>query len=135
MKMAAAPDADMMAVAERLAQYLESGAKGEPEHIFADNGVTIIENFAPYVFAGPDAVGRWAEAMRTHLSGVTGLRHTFEEVHDFSRAGEQAYFALTTGWTGKTKGRPFHETGGWALVLTAASGKWRIKAYGWSVVG
>jgi len=129
-----APDAEMIAAAERLAQYLESGAKAAPDGIFAD-GAIIIENFAPFVFAGPDAVACWAKEIRAHLSGVTGLRHAFEEVHDFSRSGDEVYFAITTGWTGMSHGRPFHETGGWALVLTRVSGNWRIRAYGWAVVG
>ena len=130
-----APDAAMMAVAERLAQYLESGAEGAPEDIFAAEGVTIVENFAPYVFAGRDAVSRWAKEMRAHLAGMKDLRHTFGKVHDFSRTGDEAYFALTTAWTGQNRAHPFRETGGWALVLTRASGKWRVKAYGWAVVG
>jgi len=129
-----APDPGVIALAELLAQYMENGALGSPDGIFADDGVTIVENFPPYVFTGPDAVARWATQMRAHLAGVAGLRHTFEEVHDFSREGEGAYFALRTHWSGVNGGRPFAETGGWALVLTRRTGSWRVLGYGWAVI-
>jgi len=122
----------MMAVAERLARFLEAGAKGTPDAIFADEGVAIVENFPPYIFAD---VATWTNAMRAHLEETTGLRHSFEDVHDFSRSGDEAYFALRTVWTGRHQGKPFRETGGWAMVLARSSGEWRLKAYGWAVVG
>ena len=128
------PDAEMMAVAERLARFLETGAEGTPGDIFADEGVAIVENFPPYVFAGPDAVARWSKEMRAHLEAVSGLHHDFEAVHDFTRSGDEAYFALRTVWSGTDQGESFHETGGWAFVLTRKSGAWRIKAYGWAVI-
>jgi hypothetical protein len=127
-------DSEMMAAAERLALFLESGAAGVPDGIFADEGVTIVENFPPYVFAGPDAVARWTVEMRAHLEGITGLRHVFDEVHDFSQTGDEAYFALRTRWSGVNRGKPFEETGGWAIVLTRRSGEWRVRGYGWAVI-
>jgi len=128
-------DAGMIAAAERVAAIIESGGVASPGDAFADHDVTIIENFAPYVFDGPDAVGRWAEQMRAHLTGVTGLRHTFGPAHDFSRAGDDVYFSLPTNWRGLKNGTPFVEDGGWAFVLTRQSGPWRVRSYGWAVTG
>jgi hypothetical protein len=128
------PDAEMMAVVERLAQCMAAGVKDSPKGIFADAGATIVENFPPYIFAGPDAVARWTTEMRAHLDGITDLHHRFDEVHDFSRTGEEAYFALRTRWIGVNRGKPFEETGGWAFVLTRRSGEWRVFSYGWAVI-
>ena len=61
------PDADMMAVAERVAGFIAAGAGTSPAGIVAERDVTIVENFAPFVFEGPDAVESWSNRMRAHL--------------------------------------------------------------------
>lgn len=127
------PDSEMMEPVVRLALFIENGAEGVPQGIFAAKGVTIVENFAPYLFAGPDGLDDWAARMHDHLQGVTELAHGFGEACDFSRRGELAYFSLPTAWNGINNGEPFSENGGWAFVLTNESGEWRVLAYGWAV--
>jgi hypothetical protein len=129
------PDAEMMAVAERLARFIATGARDLPAGLFAESGVSIVENFPPYLFEGPDALAAWSQQMQLHLEGQTELRHRFEEVQDFSRSGDEVYFSLRTVWSGLNRGKPFEETGGWALVLTRQAESWRILAYGWAVIG
>jgi hypothetical protein len=129
------PDAAMIASATRVAAFIESGGAAPLATIFADGDVTIIENFPPYVFAGPDAVAHWSQQMRGHLAGVTSLRHGFGPAYDFSRTGDEAYFSLPTTWRGVAKGKTFTENGGWAFVLKNQNGEWRVRAYGWSVTG
>jgi hypothetical protein len=124
----------MMAVVEKLAGFIAGGGRNLPRDLFADSGIAIIENFAPYIFTGADAVARWAEGMRAHLQETSELRPRFGAVHDFSRDGEDAYFSMVTEWSGRSGGTPFHEAGGWALVLTHQSGGWRLKGYGWAVI-
>jgi RimJ/RimL family protein N-acetyltransferase len=129
------PDAEMIAAAERVAAIIAGGALASPRDAFADHNVTIIENFAPYVFEGSGSVERWSEQMRAHLTGVTTLRHTFGPAQDFSRTGDEAYFSLPTNWRGLKHGKPFVEDGGWAFVLTRQGGLWRVRGYGWAVTG
>jgi len=129
------PDAEMIAAAERVAAVIESGGVASARDAFADHDVTIIENFAPFVFEGRGAVERWSARMRAHLTGVTALRHTFGPAQDFSRAGDEVYFSLPTNWRGLKHGRPFVEDGGWAFVLTRQDGLWRVRGYGWAVTG
>lgn len=128
------PSPDMMAVAEKLAAFIAGGGRELPPDFFADGPITIIENFAPYLFTGSDAVTRWAAAMRGHLEPLSDLKPTFGEVHDFGCDGDDAYFSLATEWRGMNGGIPFHETGGWALLLRRQSSGWRLKGYGWAVV-
>jgi hypothetical protein len=127
------PDPAMMAPLERLAAFIASGAAGLPGETFAAIDVTIIENFAPYLFTGPGAVETWALGMQAHLDGVTALRHRFGQPHNFSRSGDQVFLSLPTEWSGAAGGRPFTEQGGWCFVLTRQGRDWRIRNYGWAV--
>jgi hypothetical protein len=127
------PDASMMATAARVADFIGSGGIGSTERIFASENVTIIENFAPYVFSGVDAVEIWSQRMRAHLSGLAELRHQFGRACDFSRTGDEVYFSLPTTWSGLNRGKAFTEHGGWAFVLKKYESEWRVRSYGWAV--
>jgi hypothetical protein len=126
------PDAAMLAPIEKIVRFMEAGDESGLSG-FADSDVAIIENFAPFVFDGNDAVSRWAAQMRAHLEGVTGLKHTFGPAQNFSVDGERLFLSLPTNWTGVSNGRRFDEDGGWAFVLVKQRGEWRIKNYGWAV--
>jgi hypothetical protein len=129
------PDAEMMAPAEAVARFIESGGTTSLVNVFVDGPVTMVENFAPFVFEGEGAVAAWTAGMRDHAVGLTGLRHVFGPAQDFGRAVDEAYFSLPTTWKGVTRGRAFTETGGWSFVLHRQSEAWRIRAYGWAVTG
>jgi hypothetical protein len=130
----AQPDAGMIGAVQRLTDFMKALP---PEHaqVFAERGVCIIENFAPFLFCGPDAATRWEAGVRAHFAedGLESLAVTFGEAQDFSVAGTRAYFSLPSTWTGLTHGRRFEEHGAWAFVLEKASQGWRIKGYGWGV--
>ena len=127
------PDPAMMAPVERVAEFIASGCVGSPHEAFAGSDVTILENFAPYLFTGAAAVGTWALGMQAHLSGVTALRHRFGQPHNFSRSGDEVFLSLPTEWAGLIDGRSFTEKGGWCFVLTKQGHEWRIRNYGWAV--
>jgi len=102
---------------------------------FASDGVVILENFAPHLFLGADAVARWANAMREHAATLGSLRHSFGPAQDFACDGKRAFFSLPTHWQGTTNGRPFQEDGGWSFLLVKEDGHWRVQSYGWAVTG
>jgi hypothetical protein len=125
-------DAALMPAIERVARFLETR---DDTHLsaFAARDVAILENFAPFLFAGPDAVARWAAAMRVHLHAITDLEHRFGPPQDVSVGADLAYLSLPTHWTGVVGGRPFDEDGGWAFVLVREGEEWRVRNYGWAV--
>lgn len=131
--MSAQPDAGMMAAVDRLVRFMAAGAAGEPGGVFADSDVTIIENFAPYIFSGASAVRDWTAGFRAHAASLAELNATFGEAQDFSVDGGRVYFSLPTTWTGTSGGKRFSEDGGWAFVLARESADWRVQAYGWAV--
>ena len=128
-----APTEAMLAPIERLARFMATLDTAHLEGVFADDGVTIHENFAPFVFAGAGAVPHWTALFRDHAKPLGELRHSFGPAQDFHLDGTLAHFALPTTWTGQSHGQSFVETGGWSFVLASKNDTWRIKAYAWVV--
>lgn len=124
--------AAMLAPIEKIARFIETCDESNLSG-FANRDVSIIENFAPFLFNGPDAVALWAREMRTHVKTITDLKHRFGPVQTFSSDDQVAYLSLPTNWTGITNGRRFDEDGGWAFVLVKQDGEWRVRNYGWAV--
>lgn len=127
------PDSKMIAAANRLAKFIASPDETQLQNIFADSDVTIIENFAPFVFKGRDAIHAWSQRLRSHVENITDLMHAFGATHDFSADGDKVFFTIKTKWSGKTDGVPFKEEGGWSFVLIRQADDWRVQSYGWSV--
>jgi hypothetical protein len=126
------PPATMMAPVEKIAHFIATGDDADLS-AFADRGVVIVENFAPYLFEGPGAVQRWANGMRIHTAATDALQHSFGPAIDFSTDGDRAYFSLPTHWTGRAGSTPFSEDGGWSFVLVRQKSEWRVLSYGWAV--
>ena len=127
-----APDSAMLEPIEKIARFIATGEEACLS-AFATRDVVILENFAPHLFSGPDAVARWAAGMREHAKTLAGLKHRFGAPQDFTGDGRHVFFSLPTHWQGTTHGRPFHEDGGWSFLLVKEQGGWRVKSYGWAV--
>ena len=119
----------MLAPAHALAAYMATLDGRHLDGLFADD-VTIVENFAPYLFR--DAA-RWRDGFRAHAQGLSDLKSSFGTPQDFGRDGEIVHFVLPTRWKGLTNGRAFEEDGGWAFVLVRRNDLWTIAGYAWAV--
>ena len=129
------PSREMMAPIEALARFMASGEEAGLRDEFAAEGLVVVENFAPFLFDGADAYARWRAGFDSHreADALAHLEWRFGEAQDFAGEGDVAYFVLPTTWTGKTRGQPFSEDGGWAFVLAEHDGRWRIRSYAWAV--
>src|SRR6185312_1871629 len=119
----------MLAPVNALAAFMTTLDDAHLDGVFADE-VTIIENFAPYIFRD---VARWRDGFRAHAAALSGLKSSFGTAQDFSSDDTQAYFVLPTAWKGLSKGRAFEEEGGWSFVLTKRNDLWTIAGYAWAV--
>ncbi|PCJ71876.1 MAG: hypothetical protein COA62_04760 [Rhodobiaceae bacterium] len=127
------PSAAMMVPVVKVARFMETLQGDVLDDVFVDEGLVIVENFAPHIFSGPTARRDWQQGFGVHARGLSELVHSFGPAQDFSWTGDLAYFSLPTRWGGKVDGRDFAEEGGWAFVLGGESGIWRIKSYVWAV--
>ena len=125
------PDATIMAPVTALASYMARVEGKVLPPVFVEDGLVIVENFAPYVFSGKDAAAQWDAGFRNHAIPLKELKFSFGPAHDFERTGDRAFFVLPTTWRGFYKDRRFEEHGAWSFVLKNTAGQWRILAYGW----
>jgi ketosteroid isomerase-like protein len=127
------PDKAMMAPVTALASYMAHVHGTVMPPVFVDDGLIIIENFAPYIFRGKNAAGDWDVGYRHHAEKrLKDLKFEFGSAHDFGRNEKRAYFVLPTTWRGIDEDGHFEEHGAWSFVLDEKlPGQWRIAAYGW----
>lgn len=127
-------DPALLVPIEKVAQFIETGDESLLA-AFADKGVVIIENFAPHLFEGADAVKRWSKKILSWHEPPSDLvlQHKFGPVQDLSVKDDLAFLSLPTHWTISQNGGNFEEDGGWAFVLVKENGEWRVRCYGWAV--
>lgn len=129
------PSAAMLEPVRGLVSFMSALPSGEHADVFVRRGLCIVENFAPFLFCGPDAQERWEAGFRAHeaQSAESGLVAQFGQAYDLRESGNRAYFSLPTTWTGLTHGHRFEEHGAWAFVLERSGASWKILSYGWGV--
>ena len=126
-----APDAAMMAPVNALASYMAHVEGTVLPPVFVEDGLVIVEDFAPYIFSGNNAAAQWDAGFRRHAVPLRDLKFSFGPAHDFERTGDRVFFVLPTTWQGIYKDRRFEEHGAWSFVLKNTAGQWRILGYGW----
>ncbi len=125
------PDKAMMESVTALANYMAHVNGAVLPKVFVNDGLTIVEDFAPFIFTGEDAAAQWDRGYRQHAIPLRDLKFSFGPPNAFERTGDRVYFVLPTTWSGIYKDRQFEEHGAWSFVLKNTAGQWRILAYGW----
>ena len=119
---------------EMVARFIETGDESLLS-AFAGSGVVILENFAPHLFEGADAVKRWSQKILSWHEPPSDLvlKHRFGPVQDLRVQDDLAFLSLPTHWTISQSGDSIEEDGGWAFILVRENGAWKVRGYGWAV--
>jgi hypothetical protein len=127
------PDAAMMAPVTALAIYMAHVEGAVLPPVFVEDGLVIVEDFAPFIFSGKEAAAKWDAGFRHHAVRLKDLRFSFSfsSANAFERSGDRVYFVLPITWRGIYKDRRFEEHSAWSFVLKNTTGQWRILGYGW----
>lgn len=99
---------------------------------FASGDVTIVDEFAPYVWTGTEAPKAWLEAY-----GATGQSDGHIQYGRPARAeieADAAYVIIPTRYTYKDHGAMMMEEGQMTYVLVHEGNAWKIRSWTWSGV-
>lgn len=122
--------------AAMVSSVLDKFDAGDSEAFFAahQDGAVIVDEFAPYVWGGPNSARRWAAAydQDSKKRGISGGRvdHTapIQAVSD----GSSAYVVLPTTYRFNQDGRKMAGKGSMTFVMTRSGSAWKIASWTYS---
>jgi ketosteroid isomerase-like protein len=103
---------------------------------YATGDITIVDEFAPHSWTGPNAAHLWAADYDTHAK-ATGVSDGSVQYGAPTRTeieSDLAYVIIPTVYTYKENGKPMKEEGQMTFVLHAEASGWKIRAWTWSGV-
>jgi ketosteroid isomerase-like protein len=103
---------------------------------YANGTITIVDEFAPHIWSGPDAAHQWADAYGKHAeaTGVTDGKVTYGQPTRAEIEGDVAYVVMPTVYLYKEHGKPLREEGEITVVLNREAGNWKIRSWTWTGV-
>jgi hypothetical protein len=100
---------------------------------YASGPISIVDEFAPHVWMGPDAAHEWAADYGKHAAATGVTDGTVKEGAPtlLSVTGEVAYVVIPAVYTYKEKGTPMSEEAQMTFVLKGGP-DWKIAAWTWN---
>jgi ketosteroid isomerase-like protein len=131
---AASESADVVKVVH---QFIDAFNKSDTKALVATCApqVAIIDEFAPYVWAGPTACADWAKDFDADAgkNGITDPKVTVGKPRHVDITGDRAYVVGPADYTFKLKGKPMSEKGSiFTLALQKLADGWRITGWAWA---
>jgi ketosteroid isomerase-like protein len=132
----AAGPGDVMAP---IRQGIDGFNKGDTKTAFAaysKGDVTMVDEFAPFRWTGPNAVEAWSDAYAKHAAatGVTDGTVKYGEPTRTEIAGSLAYVVVPTVYLYKDHGKDTAEEGSLTFLLRAEADGWKIRGWTWTGV-
>lgn len=103
---------------------------------YAPGTITIIDEFAPHRWVGPNAAHEWAAAYDKHAT-ATGVTDGVVKYSAPTRSvvdGDTAYVVIPALYTYKEHGEPVAEEGQMTFSLQAEAAGWKIQGWTWTGV-
>ena len=115
---------------------LDKFNSGDIEAFFTAHrdGALIIDEFAPYVWGGPDSVQKWAGdyTKDAEARGVTGGRMDYGKPIHAASDGSSAYIVLPTTYRFSQKGTKMAGPGSMTFVMNRVGAEWKIASWTYS---
>jgi hypothetical protein len=95
----------------------------------------ILDDFAPYVWQGPNTCPTWLNALVAYdkTVGITDEKVTIGAPWRVSVAEDRGYVVVPATYTHKTHGKPVVESGAvWTMALKKTSSGWVITGWAWA---
>ena len=119
-----------------LTTWLDKFNAGDMDAFYAAHapGAVIIDEFAPYVWAGNDSPHVWARAFDADAKahGITDPRMDYAAPVRAESDGHSAYVVLPTVYRIKQNGRSMSAAGTMTFVMTNMVGRWKIASWTYS---
>jgi ketosteroid isomerase-like protein len=89
---------------------------------------TVVDEFAPYAWNGPDACVKWAAAFKAFAAQMklTNPKATIKPKPFVDTSATAAYMTAQMRFAGTLAGKPFSEEGTWTFVLVKSGTGWKI---------
>jgi ketosteroid isomerase-like protein len=103
---------------------------------YASGPITIVDEFAPHIWTGPDAAHQWADAYDKHAkaTGLTDGKVTYGKPTRSEVEGDVAYVIIPTVYLYKEHGSQLREEGQMTVVLNREANGWKIRGWTWTGV-
>ena len=133
--MAAAPG-DVTAPIKQFIDGFNTGDVKTAYAAYAPGTISIIDEFAPHRWVGPNAAHEWAADYDKHAA-ATGVTDGLVKYDAPTRSvvdGDTAYVIIPALYTYKEHGKPMAEEGQMTFVLHAEAAGWKIQGWTWTGV-
>lgn len=96
-------------------------------------GATIVDEFPPYSWSGPDACVRWSAAFKAFTASLkmSGFKSIFAPHPYIDASGVHGYVVAKVNFTGMMAGKPIGDEGTWTFVLAKSGTAWKITSIAW----
>jgi ketosteroid isomerase-like protein len=127
---------DVSAPVRQLIDGFNTGNVQSAFAAYAAGNITIVDEFAPNIWSGPEAARQWADAYDKHAqaTGVTDGKVTYGQPTRTEVDGDVAYVIMPTVYVYKEHGKALREEGQMTVVLNREAGGWKIRSWTWSGV-
>lgn len=97
--------------------------------------MTIVDEFPPYEWSGPDAVRRYAAGVEADYQKdkVRDIHVAIEDPRYFDVKGNWAWASVPATFSYLFAGKRTSESGIFAFVLVKIEDAWRIKSSSWAI--
>jgi hypothetical protein len=130
----AAGTPDVMTPIRQLVDAFNTGDIKTADAAYSSGTVTIVDEFAPHLWAGTNAAHEWSAEYDKHAT-ATGVTDGVVKTGAPTRSvvdKDTAYVILPALYTYKEKGKPMAEEGKFTFVLRVENGSWKIQGWTWT---